>query len=150
VGKKQSPKNLSLEDGVALLRERYAARLKPPLEGLAYRFSIWLPVQARGKPVFTARHRIILQDLFHDCFGGDTQSAIETTPPWAGSWLPEGSDEPIVDHHIQLIIYSLQDADALTCVRQLKWLLQQDQIAAQQVVLIERVPVHLVEAAELS
>jgi hypothetical protein len=31
----------------------------------------------------------------------------------------------------------------------LKWVLQQEHIAAQEVVLIEQVPVHLVEAAEL-
>jgi hypothetical protein len=70
VAKKQPPRKLSLEEGVALLRQRYGGRLAPPLEGLAYRFSIWLPVQARGKPVFSAQHRIVLEDLFHDCFGG--------------------------------------------------------------------------------
>jgi hypothetical protein len=37
----------------------------------------------------------------------------------------------------------------LTCFRQLKWVLQQEQVAAQEVVLIEQVPVHLIEAAEL-
>jgi hypothetical protein len=38
----------------------------------------------------------------------------------------------------------------LTCFRNLKWILQQEQVAAQQVVLIEQLAVHLVEAAEIS
>jgi len=48
-----------------------------------------------------------------------------------------------------LIVYSLQAAEALTCFRHLKWILQQEQVAAQQVV-VEQVPVHLIEAAEIS
>lgn len=35
-------------------------------------------------------------------------------------------------------------------IRQLKWLLQQEHVAAQEVVLIEQVPVQFVEAAEFS
>jgi hypothetical protein len=120
------------------------------LEGLAYRFSIWLPVQARGKPVFSAQHRIALEDLFHDCFGGYTHSTLQGFPPWSGSWLPREAEEPVVDHHILLIVYTLQDVEAVTCMRQLKWLLQQEHVAAQQVVLIEQVPVQFVEAAELA
>jgi hypothetical protein len=49
-----------------------------------------------------------------------------------------------------LVIYALQDDEALTCLRQLKWILQQEQVAAQEVVLVEQVPVHLIEAEELS
>ena len=37
----------------------------------------------------------------------------------------------------------------MTCLRQLKWILQLDQVAAQQVVLIEKIPVHLIEAVEM-
>ena len=133
-----------------MLRTRFSGRLAPPLEGLAYRFTIWLPVLALGKPIFTEKHRFLLHGFFHDCFGGFSQSELETSPPWSGSWLPAGADEPIVDHHILLIIYTLQDAEALTCLRQLKWILQQDQEAAQQVVLIEKVPVHLIEAESLT
>jgi hypothetical protein len=133
-----------------LLRQRYSGRLAPPLEGLAYRFTIWLPVQAKGRPVFSGEQRLLLYALFRDCFGGFSQSSLEGFPPWSGSWLPAGTDEPIVDHHILLIVYSLQDVEALTCLRQLKWVLQQHHVAAQEVVLIEQVPVHLVEAAELS
>ncbi len=132
-----------------MLRQRYGRRLKPPLEGLAYRFTIWLPVQAKGKIVFSEDQRVLLYALFRDCFGGFSQSSLEGFPPWSGSWLPEGADEPIVDHHILVILYTLQDAEALTCLRQLKWILQQDHVAAQQVVLIEQVPVHLIEAVEI-
>jgi hypothetical protein len=35
-------------------------------------------------------------------------------------------------------------------MRQLKWILQQNQVAAQEIVLIEQVPVHLIEVMELS
>jgi hypothetical protein len=148
VAKKLPAKKPSLEEGVALLRQKFGGRLAPPLEGLAYRFTIWLPVQAQGKQVFSGEHQAHLIRLFQACFGGCSQSRLEGFPPWSGSWLPEGTDEPIVDHHILLIVYSLQDTSALTCLRELKWILQQEHVAAQQVVLIEQVPVHLVEAAE--
>jgi len=142
------PRKPSLEEAIALLRHRFGGKLAPPLEGLAYRFTIWLPILAQGKPVFSQEQRFLLHGLFHDCFGGFSQSSVEGFPPWTGSWLPAGTDEPIVDHHIHLVVYALQDAQALACLRQLKWILQQEQVAAQQVVLIEQVPVHLVEAAE--
>src|SRR5258708_38190315 len=150
MAKKHAPRSPSLEESVALLRKRFGGRLAPPLEGLAYRFTIWLPVMAGGRLVFAEEHKSQLFELFHACFGGYSQSSLEGFPPWSGSWLPVGTDEPIVDHHILLIAYTLQDAEALTCLRQLKWVLQQHHVAAQEVVLIEQVPVHLVEAAELS
>ena len=149
MGKKQPVRKRSLEAGAAVLRQRFGGRLAPPLEGFAYRFTIWLPVQAKGRPVFLREDRNILCDLLNQCFGGFSQSHIEVAPPWSGSWLPAGADEPIVDFHIQMIVYALQDAQAVVCMRQLKWLLQQDHVAAQQVVLIEQVPVQFVEAAEL-
>jgi hypothetical protein len=117
---------------------------------LAYRFTIWLPILLQGRPVFSEEQRIHLTGLFRDCFGGVSQTSVEGFPPWTGSWLPAGGDEPIVDHHILLVVYALQDAEATACMRQLKWVLQQDQVAGQQVVLIEQVPVHLIEAAEFS
>jgi hypothetical protein len=150
VARKHPPKKISLEDGLDKLRRRYRGRLAPPLEGLAYRFTIWLPILAQGKSVFSEEQRILLEDLFHDCFGGFSQTSVEGFPPWSGSWLPVGTIEPIVDHHILLVVYALQDTEALICLRHLKWVLQQEHVAAQEVVLIEQVPVHLVEAAELS
>ena len=150
MARKQPAKKLSLEEAVALLQRRYRGRLAPPLEGLAYRFTVWLPILAQGKPVFSGQQRSLLNDLFHTCFGGYSQSNVEGFPPWSGSWLPPGSPEPIVDHHILIIVYTLQDAEALLCLRQLKWILQQEHVAAQEVVLIEQVPVHLIEAAEMT
>ena len=117
---------------------------------MAYRFTIWFPVQAQGKPVFTKVHQAHLIKLFYDCLGGFSQSSQEGFPPWAGSWLPPETQVPVVDHHILLIVYTLQGSDALACMRQLKWAIQQDEAAAQQVVLVERVPVTLIEAEELS
>ena len=143
------PNKPTLEDAVALLRQRHGGRLAPPLEGLAYRFTIWLPVQAKGRTVFSQEQRLLLYALLRDCFGGFSETNLEGFPPWSGSWLPEGAAEPIVDQHILLVVYTLQDAEALTCLRHLKWVLQQEHVAAQQVVLIEQVPVHLIEAAEL-
>jgi hypothetical protein len=136
--------------GIAFLRTRYGGRLMPPLEGLAYRFTIWLPIQARGQVVFSEGHRFVLGGLLNHCFGGYSHSRLEGFPPWSGSWLPEGTAEPIVDHHIILIVYTLQDTEAVTCMRQLKWLLQQKHVAAQEVVLIEQVPVQFVEPEEMS
>jgi hypothetical protein len=150
MGKKLPPKKLGLDEGIALLRARYGGRLMPSLEGLAYRFTIWLPIQSRGQVVFSEEQRFDIGGLLNHCFGGYSQSRLEGFPPWSGSWLPEGSDDPIVDHHVLLIVYSVQDSAALVCIRQLKWLLQQKHVAAQQIVLIEQVPVHLVEAAELA
>ena len=149
MARKRQGKKLSLEAGLALLKERFGGQLKPPLEGLAYRFTIWLPVQARGQPVFTDEQQETIFNLFHVCCGGCSNSRLEGFPPWSGSWLPEGTAEPVIDHHVLVIVYTLQDADALACLRQLKWILQQERVAAQQVMLIERVPVHLVEAAEV-
>src|SRR5262245_56909710 len=147
---RKAQKKLGLEEGVAWLRQRYGGRLVPPLEGLSYRFAVWLPVMSRGKAVFSGEQRLLLHALFHDCFGGFTQSTLEGFPPWAGSWLPPRTSEPIVDHHILLIVYTLQHAAALTCLQHLKWILQQEHVAAQQIVLIERIPVHLIEAVEPS
>jgi hypothetical protein len=80
-------------------------------------------------PVFTKAHQAHLFELFLSCCGGWTQSTLEGYPPWSGSWLPEGADEPMVDHHVLLILYTLQDTDAVTCLRQLKWILQQEHVA---------------------
>jgi hypothetical protein len=88
VARKRLSKKPSLEEGVAWLREHYRGKLAPPLEGLAYRFTIWLPILAQGRPVFTEPQRLILDDLFRDCFGGFSQTSVEGFPAWSGSWLP--------------------------------------------------------------
>jgi hypothetical protein len=150
VARKQPPRKPSLEEGLALLRRRHGGRLAPPLEGLAYRFTIWLPILSQGKPVFSEEQQRLLNSLLLDCFGGLSQTNVEGFPPWSGSWLPAGAGGPIVDHHLLLVIYGLQAAETVSCVRQLKWVPQQEHIAAQEVVLIEQLPVQLVEAVELS
>ena len=150
MAKKQPPKKPGLEEAIAVLRQRYRGRLVPSLEGLAYRFTIWLPVLSQGKPVFTEEQLAVLKGLLLDCCGGFSQTSVEGFPPWSGFWLPAGAAEPLVDHHILLVVYTLQDTEALSCFRQLKWVLQQQHVAAQEVVLIEQVPVHLIEAVELS
>jgi hypothetical protein len=99
--------------------------------------------------VFSQEQRVLLNGFFLDCFGGFSQSSVEGFPPWSGSWLPAGAVEPIVDHHILLVVYALQDPAALTCFRQLKGILQQKHVASQEIVVIEQVPVHLIETAEL-
>jgi hypothetical protein len=147
--KKHPQKSASLEEALAALQARYSRRLAPPMQGFAYRFTIWLPVQTLGKPVFSEEQRILITNCIYDCCGGCSQSRLEGFPPWTGSWLPEGAAEPIVDHHIQFVIYTLQDAEAVTYLRQLKGILQLKQVAAQEVVLIEQVPVTLIAAAEL-
>jgi hypothetical protein len=120
VPRKREP---SLEEALDVLRRRYRGRLTPPLEGLAYRFTIWLPIQAHGRPVFSGAQQLMLNGLLQECFGGLSQTRVEGFPPWTGSWLPTGANEPIVDHHILLVVYALQDEEALTCMRQLKWVL---------------------------
>ncbi len=149
MAKKRRVENRSVDELITNLRTRYRGRLAPPLEGLAYRFTVWLPILARGKPVFSEDQQILLNGLFQDCFGGFSQSSVEGYPPWTGFWLPAGADQPIVDHHVLVVVYALQDTDAVNFFRHLKWILQRQDVAAQEVVLIEHVPVHLIEAAEM-
>ena len=146
VARKHLPKKPGLEGDLAVLHRSFGGRLAPPLGGRAYRFTIWLPVQSHGKPVFTEEHQFHLFRLFHECFGGFSQTSLEGFPPWAGSWLPDATSEAVIDHHMLLVIYALQDAESVRCMRQLKWILQQRHIADQEVVLIEQVPVHLIDA----
>jgi hypothetical protein len=63
VARKGPRKDLRLEDAVALLSSRYGGRLAPPLEGLAYRFTIWLPILSRGKTIFSAEQQAHLNRL---------------------------------------------------------------------------------------
>lgn len=140
-------KRQTLEVQLESLLARYGNnRLAPPLEGLADRFTIWLPVQCRGKVVFSEEQRIAIGGFLNRCFGGYSQSNLQAYPPWVGSWLPNTADEAVIDQHIHLIVYALQDSEAVDCMRRLKWLLEQGHIAAQEVVLIEQVPIQFVES----
>ena len=81
---------------------------------------------------------------------GFTESAAEGNPPWYGSWAPAGADRPIVDGHIQMIVYTPQIEEAKDFFRQLRWILEQKQVANQEVVLIEHTTAWLVESSPLS
>ncbi len=63
MARKQHPRKVSPEDATTVLRERFGGRLAPPLEGLACRFTIWLPVQAKGRPVFSGEQRVVIYAL---------------------------------------------------------------------------------------
>src|SRR5436190_13269079 len=105
VARKQPPKRPSLDEAVALLRRRYGGRLAPPLEGLAYRFTVWLPILAQGKPVFSEKQQSLLNASFATAladFPSPTSNAIRPGP---APGFPR--ERVIVDYHILLIIYAL-------------------------------------------
>jgi hypothetical protein len=134
---------------LARLADRHRGRLVPPLEGLAYRFTVFLPVLSQGRAVFTDRQLAVLIDL--DCCGGCSQSSLEGHPPWHGFWRAAGRETAaICDQHVLLVVYALQNTEAVIFFQQLNWALQQEQVAGQEVVLIEQLPVRLIEAVEIS
>jgi hypothetical protein len=91
----------------------------------------------------------LLANLFHACLGGYTETAAEGHPPLYGSWLPPGAAHPIVDRHIQLVLYTAQVEEAKDFFRQLRWILERKHVANQEVVLIEHTTAWLVESAPL-
>jgi hypothetical protein len=131
------------------LRATFLRRLAPPLGGFVYRFTIFLPLLSEGKEVFSDAQRELLTDLFHDCFGGYTEASSEGHPPFYGSWLPPGATHPIVDRHTLMVLYTPQIEEAKDFFRQLRWILEQKQVASQEVVLIEHTTAWLVEASPL-
>jgi hypothetical protein len=131
------------------LHATYERRLAPPLGGFVYRFTIFLPLLSEGKEVFSDAQRRSLAGLFHACFGGYTEAAAEGCPPFYGSWLPPGATRPIVDRHTQMILYTPQIEEAKDFFRQLRWILEQKQVANQDVVLIEHTTAWLVESTPL-
>jgi hypothetical protein len=127
----------------------FARRLAPPLGGFVYRFTIFLPLLSEGREVFSRRHRRHLADLFHVCMGGFTEALAEGNPPFYGSWLPLGAAHPIVDRHTLMVLYTPQVEEAKDFFRQLRWILEQKQVANQDVVLIEHTTAWLVERSPL-
>jgi hypothetical protein len=121
------------------LKAAYRGRLVPPLGGFVYRFTIYLPLLSEGKEVFSNRQRALLAHLFHVCCSGYTESSAEGHPPWYGSWAPPGAAQPIVDHHTQMVLYTPQIEEAKDLFAQLRWILEQKQVANQDVVLIEHI-----------
>ena len=108
-----------------------------------------MPLLSEGQEVFSEHLRALLADLFHDCFAGFSEAASEGTPLWYGSWSPAGAVRPIVDRHTLIVLYSPQVEEAKDFFRRLRWVLEQDEDANQDVGLIEHVTAWLVEAAPL-
>jgi hypothetical protein len=123
--------------------------LRPALTGYAYRFTLYLPLLAEGKPVFTSEQCDVLGDLFHARFAGFSATSMEGSPPWYGSWLPSGAVRPVIDRHVLFVLYTPQVEEAKTFFRYLKSILQLKEVANQDVVLIEQVTVWLLEARPL-
>jgi len=132
------------------LKANFRGRLAPPLGGFVYRFTIFLPLLSEGKEVFTRAHRELLAELFHACSAGFTETSAEGHPPWYGSWAPSGAAQPVIDRHTLLVLYTPQIDEAKDFFRQLRWILEQKQVAHQEVVLIEHTTAWLVESAPLS
>jgi hypothetical protein len=141
---------LDLEELLAVLEARPPRNLRPELEGYAYRFTVLLPLlSSAGKVVFSGLHCALLFRLFMHRFGGFLASAHEGSPPWYGSWLPEEADEPITDRHMLLVLYPAQRTEADQFFQHLPWVLPLEQVAGQDVVVMEKTPVWLMEAREL-
>ncbi len=100
---------------------------------------------SKGKPIFTGEHVDLLANLFYQRFEGFSANTVEGMPPWQGSWLPQGAREPIVDRHMLLVIYTIQDETAKTFFRYLKSILELKEVANQEVVVVELIPVWLME-----
>lgn len=136
----------SFEQRLNQLAASFTGLLVPPLGGYVYRFTIYLPILSRGKEVFSSVQRAHLATLFHNCFKGFSETASEGTPPWYGSWSPPGAARPIVDRHTLIVLYTPQIEEAKDFFRRLRWILEQDEDANQDVVLIEHITAWLVEA----
>jgi hypothetical protein len=131
------------------LRGAFQERLAPPLGGFVYHFTIFLPLLSQGQEVFSVAQRRQMADLFHACCGGYTEASVEGHPPWYGSWLPPGAAQPIVDRHTLMVVYTPQTEEAKDFFRRLRWVLEQKQVANQEVVLIEHTTAWLVESSPL-
>src|SRR4051812_41637128 len=107
------------------LRTNFRGRLSPPLGGFVYRFTLFLPLLSEGREVFTRDQRFLLADLFHACMDGYSEASAEGHPPWYGSWLPPGTERPVVDRHTLMVLYTPQTEEAKDFFRQLRWILEQ-------------------------
>jgi hypothetical protein len=90
-----------------------------------------------------------LAELFHACCAGYTETSAEGHPPWYGSWVPPGAVRPVIDRHSLMVVYTPQLDEAKEFFRQLRWILEQKQVANQEVVLIEHISAWLVESSAL-
>lgn len=132
-----------------ILKTEPPGDLRPALAGYAYRFTLYLPLLAEGKPVFTGEQCDLLGDLFHSRFAGFSATSVEGSPPWYGSWLPPGAAKPVIDRHMLLVMYTPQVDEAKTFFRYLKSILELKEVAGQEVVLVEHTVVWLMEGGLL-
>jgi hypothetical protein len=132
------------------LQSSYQRRLAPPSGGFVYRFTIFLPLLPEGWEVFSRSQLLLLRNLFHACRGGYTVASFEGHPPFYGSWLPPGATQASVDQHTMLVVYTPQTEEAKDFFRQLRWILEQKQVANQDVILIEHTTAWLVERSPLA
>jgi hypothetical protein len=140
----------TLDEMLQKLNTTFKGRLIAPLSGFVYRFTVFLPLLSEGREVFTRPQRLLLAQLFHACFGGYTEASAEGYPSFYGSWLPPGTEQPIIDRHTLMVLYAPQIEEAKDFFRQLRWILEQKQVANQDVVLIEHATVWLVEPVPLA
>jgi hypothetical protein len=146
---KKRGKRQTLEEMLGTLGDAFENRLAPPLGGYAYRFTMFLPLLSDGKEVFSGEQRFRLTVLFRRCMKGCTEAASEANPPWYGSWVPPGTEEPVVDSHTLFVLYTPQIEAAKDFFRQLRWILERKHVANQDVILIEHSTVWLVEPSPL-
>jgi len=98
---------------------------------------------------FSEEHSAPLGRLFGRRFGGFSANTVRGEPPWTGFWYPRGAQRPIIDRHMMYVVYSAQTPQAELFFQHLKAVLELPHVANQQVVLIEQVPVWLVQATPL-
>ena len=106
------PSPPSLEEMLQTLKPAYRGKLAPPLGGFVYRFTIFLPLLCEGKEVFSRRQRYLLTDIFHACMKGYSETTSDSQLPWYGSWVPEGTDRPVIDRHTLIVLYTPQIEEA--------------------------------------
>ena len=139
----------SLEEMVDKLTTAFRGRLVPPLGGFVYRFTIFLPLLSEGKEVFSRQQLCLLYDLFHRCMRGFSETSSEGNPPWYGSWAPPRAARPVIDRDTQMVIYTPQIDEAKQFFGKLRWILEREHVAHQEVILIEHTTAWLVESIPL-
>jgi hypothetical protein len=114
------------------------------VQGRAYRFFLVLPLySAEGRPVFTDQHLGHLDLLFDSRFGGCLVASSRSGAPFFGEYLPEGT-APVRDYHTILIVYANPTEASDRFFQELKPILKQAPLIAQDEILMERSEVFLV------
>jgi hypothetical protein len=149
VARKRHTATERLKELLEILKTEPPGNLRPALAGYAYRFTLYLPLLAEGKPVFTSEQCDLLGDLFHSRFEGFSATSVEGSPTWYGSWLPPGAAKPVIDRHMLFVVYTPQVEEAKIFFRHLKSILELKEVGGQEVVLVEHTVVWLMEGGLL-